>query len=174
MRSSAARDERWRTAGTLAAVIFSLVVAGCAEGPPPAACRSDVVTAFRRLQGWPYRRESVVAGSGRAQRASRQISEFLPPDRLRVVEDNGVPGYAQYERIEIGARKWSRQGGRLYELDREEGGDIAAWLGWNAPRDEAFACLGRVEFKGRIYIGYQAPARAFHVSDDSRIEPPAR
>jgi hypothetical protein len=96
---------------SLATAIFALVYAGCS--PASADCRDEVVAAFERLttSGQPYRMEATTVISD--HQTSRETSEFVPPDRMRVVTNNGVPdrGPVETTRIRMGQRAWSNEGG---------------------------------------------------------------
>jgi len=145
---------------TLAVAICTLVCAGCAE--TPATCREEVVAAFERLRtsDRPYRKETVIVVSD--QQTYHAIAEFLPPDRMREISNNGVPGYGTVEVIRVGPRAWSNERGwREWDpgLAQEiygAGMDFSALPDRAVPADTAFECLGRVEFKGTAHVGYRA------------------
>jgi len=151
---------------TLAAVTFSLLCAGCAE--TPTNCRDEVSAAFERLRssGRPYRKETVVVVSD--QHTYHATAEYLPPDRMREITNNGVPGYGTVEVIRVGARAWDRElskGWRWREWEpglaqeiygHGAGMDVSVWPDRAVPEKAVFECLGRAEFKGTAYIGYRS------------------
>ncbi len=71
------------------------------------------MAAFERLttSGRPYRMETTTVISD--HQTSRETSEFVPPDRMRVITNEGVPdhGPAETIRIRMGQRAWSNDGG---------------------------------------------------------------
>src|SRR5262245_7166935 len=105
MQASVAWKARHRAAGAL--VIFFLLGAGCSEAPPPAQCQDEVMAAFKRLQtpGVPYRKETVRVYNGQVE--FRMKSEFMPPDRRRIITYPSDPQYTS-ETIYIGERIWGR------------------------------------------------------------------
>jgi hypothetical protein len=124
-------------------------------------CRDEVAAAFERLRtlGRPYRKEvtSVISD----QQTYHETSEFVPPDRMRKITNNGVAGNGSDETIRVGPRAWSNSGG----------GWPWAWREWDAslvqrmaPRqppvisvDAAFECLGKIELEDTAYLGYRTP-----------------
>jgi len=158
MRASAARNARHRAARAL--VVFSLLGAGCSEAPPSAHCRDEVMAAFKRLEtpGLAYRMETVRVYNGEAE--FHMTSEFLPPDRRRYITYTSDPSYAS-EAIEIGERTWGRwRNGEWSEVKAK-----SVIVLTRDAKDEAFACLGPVEFNGKAYVGYRARAAESFVRD---------
>jgi len=157
MRARAAWNARRRAAGAL--VVFSLLGAGCSEAPP--RCQNEVKAAFKQLEtpGLPYRKETVRVYNGLAE--FHMTYEFFPPDRRRYITYNTDPFYTS-EAIEIGERTWARS------LPQKEWSEVKAKdvrIVIRDSKDEAFACLGRVEFNGKAYIGYRARAAESFVLD---------
>ena len=146
---------------TLVVAAFSLLCAGCNEAP--VNCRGEVAAAFERLRtsGQPYRKETVtVVGD---HRTFHETSEFLPPDRMRQITSNGIPGYGTVETIRVGARAWSKEkeGWQEWEpglaqLIYSAGMDFSTRPDRAVPAHTVFECLGRVEFQGTAYLGYRA------------------
>jgi hypothetical protein len=159
---------------TLAVGTFALLCAGCTKAS--ANCRDEVAAAFERLRtsGRPYRKETTWVFSGR--RTSHEMSEFVPPDRMRVAIDGG-PSYLPSETIRVGQRAWTRgwpwgwrewdPGPRMIaRMERIPAYDVPErWqilFGWRKeftvthvpllqdpapiPADDAFECLGKIEF----------------------------
>src|SRR5215467_6881488 len=95
--------------------------AGQASGVPEPAqekradaqadCRDEIAAAFERLKasGRPYRKEVTFVVGG--QQPFHGTVEFLPPDRMREITNNGVPGYGTVETIRVGQRAWLNSGG---------------------------------------------------------------
>jgi len=166
MRVSVAWNARHRAAGAL--VVLALLGAGCSEEAVLPGCQGEVVAAFKRLKtsGRPYRKVTVMAVNGQGD--FRQTFEFIPPDRRRQVTDNGVPGYGPVETIQVGARTWFRQShanGGWSDWERSEIALTAGPVRKDVAGDEeVFACLGEVEFSGKIYIGYSARVRTVFFS----------
>jgi hypothetical protein len=148
---------------TLVVATVTLLCAGCTE--TPANCRDEVAAAFERLRtsGRPYRKDTTFVVSD--QQTYHEIAEFLPPDRMRQITNNGFPGHGTVEYIWVGARawsKWSNERGRREwepsELAQDihgAGMDSSTWPDRAVPANAEFECLGRVEFKGTAYIGYR-------------------
>ena len=160
MRASAVWNTRHRTARTL--VVFSLLGAGCSEAPPPAHCQDEVKAAFKRLEtpGLPYRKETVRVYNGQAE--FHMMYEFLPPDRRRYTTYSNDPSYTS-ETIEIGERTWSRWLHQNRGWSEVTAKSVVILI--QDSKDEAFACLGPVEFSGKTYIGYRARAAESFVLD---------
>jgi len=143
----------------MAVAVFILLSAGLEA---PASCRDQVAAAFERLRisMRPYRKETTIVVS--PQQTFHQVAEFLPPDRLREITNNGAPGYGTSEVIRIGPRAWSNERGwREWEpgLAQEIYGEAMDFLSLPdraVPANLAFECLERVVFKGAVYIGYRA------------------
>lgn len=116
---------------TLAAATFALLCV--ARTGALADCRDEVAAAFERLKtsGRPYRMETASIISD--QQTSHKTSEFVPPDRMRVVTSNGVPGYSPDETIRVGQRAWLN----------ENGGWPWGWREWDPRPAEDF--LARME-----------------------------
>jgi hypothetical protein len=156
-----------------------------------ADCRDEVAAAFERLKtsGRPYRKEIIfVASDGLTFHGT---AEFLPPDRMREITNNGVAGYGTNETIRVGQRAWSNTGGWPWDSRWPWG-----WREWDAwmmqairergrppaladspiPANVEFECLGRVEFEGSAYIGYRDRARwpSAVVSEGSPSQEPLR
>src|SRR5262245_2564198 len=162
MRTRAALNARDHTAGALvifSLLIFSLLGAGCSDAPPH--CRDEVKAAFKRLEtpGLPYRQETVRVYNGQAE--FHMTHEFFPPDRRRYITYNTDPFYAS-EVIEIGQRTWARSPPKR-EWSEVKEKDVLIVI--RDSKDQAFACLGRVEFNGKAYIGYRARAAESFVLD---------
>src|SRR5215472_10642100 len=146
---------------TLAVATFSLLCAACSD--TPASCGAKVAAAFERLRtsDRPYRKETIFVVND--HQTFHEIVEFVPPDRMRQITNNGVPGYGRVETIRIGERAWSNEGERWSQwepglAENIYGVDTRSWPPAPAvPTDTAFECLGRVEFKGTTYIGYRQP-----------------
>jgi hypothetical protein len=150
---------------------FCLLSAGCTE--PPKNCWNAVAAAFERLRtsGRPYRKETILGD----HQTLHVISEFLPPDRMRMIEIHDTPGDGTVETIQIGSRAWTNKGGSWREfeptLDAVEmitrTGSVKYMYSDQGPTDPAhrhgqpslashtFECLGKVAFKGRMYNGYR-------------------
>src|SRR5215467_3006332 len=160
MRASAAWIRRHRAGGVL--VLLSLLGAGCSEAPPSAHCQDEVMAAFKRLEtpGLPYRRETLRVYNGQAE--FHMTYEFLPPDRRRYITYNTDPFYTS-EAIEIGERTWSRSPRQNEEWSEVRAKSVLILV--QDSKDEAFACLGPVEFRGKTYIGYRARAPESFVVD---------
>ena len=148
-------------ANRLAAVIFSLLCSGCAQ--TPSQCRDEVAAAFERLRtsARPYRKETVYIVSER--QTFRETAEFVPPDRMRKITNNGAPGYGTVETIRIGERVWSNEYGRwrkwepgLAEEIYGEGMDFSPWPDRAVSPNAKLECLGWVIFHGTVYTGYRA------------------
>jgi hypothetical protein len=58
--------------------------------------------------GRPYRKEVTFVVGG--QQHFHGTVEFLPPDRMREITNNGVPGYGTVETIRVGQRAWLNSG----------------------------------------------------------------
>ena len=86
--------------------------------------------------------------------------EFLPPDRRRYITYNSDPSYTS-EIIEIGERTWGRFLRQNAGWSEVKAKDVLI----TDAKDEPFACLGRVEFNGKAYIGYRARAAESFVLD---------
>src|SRR5215467_5999134 len=159
MRARAAWNARHRAAGAL--VIFSFLGAGCSETLPH--CRDEVKAAFKRLEtpGLPYRKETVRVYNGQAE--FHMTYEFFPPDRRRYITYNTDPFYTS-EIIEIGERTWARSPHQK-EWSEVKADAKAVRIVIRDTKEEAFACLGRVEFNGKAYIGYRARAAESFVLD---------
>jgi hypothetical protein len=147
----------------LAAATFALLCGVCTEAS--ADCRDEVVAAFERLRnsGRPYRKEVTWVISD--QQTSHATLEFLPPDRMREITTNGVPGYGAFQTIRVGQRAWTKMGiwpwswrewdpGSM-QTALEKGKDFSALSDHPIPADAVFACLGRVEYRGTAYLGYR-------------------
>lgn len=157
---SNATTARQRAMRALAAVTLYLLCAGCTEGP--ANCRGEVEAAFERLRtsDRAYRKETIYIVSD--DQTFHETAEFLQPDRMRAITNNGVPGYGTVEVIRIGPRAWSSDGG-WHEWEAGLAQEIyGAGMDFSllpdravplVPVDAVFECLGRVEFKGKAYIG---------------------
>jgi len=160
MRASAVWNTRHRTARTL--VVFSLLGAGCSEAPPPAHCQDEVTAAFKGLEtpGLPYRMETVRVYNGQTE--FHMTLEFLPPDRRRYTTYSNDPSYTS-ETIEIGERTWSRWLHQNRGWSEVTAKSVVILI--QDSKDEAFACLGPVEFSGKTYIGYRARAAESFVLD---------
>lgn len=135
-------------------------------------CRDEVAAAFERLKtsGRPYRKEVTFVVSD--QQSFHGTVEFLPPERMREITNNGVPGYGTAETIRVGQRAWLNAGGWpsdsrwpwgwrewnpwLMQMNLEKNKDFTALGDYPIPADAVFECLGRVEFKGAAYLGYRA------------------
>jgi len=157
--------DRQRIVKTLMAAALLLLCAGCTKNPEK--CRDEVAAAFERLRtsGRPYRKETISV-SGR--QTFHEITEFVPPDRMRQFMNNGVPGYENSVTIRIGRRAWSNDNGwrecepglaqEIYGagMDSELLPDRPI-----VPADSVFECLGRVEFNGTMYIGYRSRITKF-------------
>jgi hypothetical protein len=153
--------ERHRRRVNIFAVTFSLLclaptAASVAE--PSTSCRDEVAAAFERLKTLPHRKEETIVVSD--QQTAHEISEFLPPDRIRKIENNGVPGYGTSQTIWVGQRVWSNWTGwpwgwRAWDpfLLRGRGMESADMP---IAADAVFECLGRVEFEGKTYLGYRS------------------
>jgi len=146
---------------TLVVAAFSLLCAGCNEAP--VNCRGEVAAAFERLStsGQPYRKETVIVGGD--HQPFHETSEFLPPDRMRQITNNGIPGDGTVEIIRVGARAWSNEkegwlewGPGLAQLIYSAGMDFSARPDLAVPANTVFECLGRVKFQGTAYLGYRA------------------
>jgi hypothetical protein len=81
---------------------------------------------------------------------------------MRKIENNGVAGYVTVETIRNGPQAWSNEeGGRWREWEHGLAQEIYdAGMDFSlpdpaVPANAAFECLDRVEFKGRMYIGYR-------------------
>ena len=146
------------------ALAFSLL---CAVSTDVSAdCRDEVAAAFEHLRtsGRPYRKEVTWVIS--EQQTSTTTVEFLPPDRMREITSNGVPGYGAIETIRVGPRAWTKLGlwpwswrewePGLVQTTLEERKDFSALSDRPIAADAVFECLGRVEFKGAAYLGYRA------------------
>jgi len=162
MRARAAWNARHRAAGALvifSLLIFSLLGAGCSEAPPH--CQDEVKAAFKRLEtpGLPYRQETVRIYNGQAE--FHMTHEFFPPDRRRYITYNTDPFYTS-EAIKIGERTWARSPPQK-EWSEVKAKDVLIVI--RDSKDEAFACLGRIEFNGKAYIGYRARAAESFVLD---------
>jgi hypothetical protein len=131
-------------------------------------CRDEVAAAFERLRtsGLAYRKETIYVVSD--QQTFHETSEFLPPDRMRQITTNGVPSYGTVETVRVGPRAWSNERASPYVKEEwhewepglaEEiysaGMDFSARPDRAVPVDTAFECLGRVELKGKVHIGYR-------------------
>jgi hypothetical protein len=128
----AAADRR-HAMKTLAVATAALLCAACTEAL--ADCRDEVAAAFERLKtsGRPYRMETASVISG--QQTSHKTSEFVPPDRMRVVMSNGVPGYSPDETIQVGQRAWLN----------EDGGWPWGWREWDPrPADDLLARMEKI------------------------------
>ena len=160
-----AAPDRQRAVKTLAVATFALLCAACTEAS--ADCRDDVAAAFERLRtsGRPYRKE--VTSDVSDQQTVRGTAEFLPPDRMREITNNGVAGYGTVETIRVGTRAWLNSvagwpwGCREWDpvfiqMIFEAGKDLSTLPDPVIPADDVFECLGRVEFKGTAYLGYRA------------------
>jgi len=155
---------RRRFAMKILAVAFSFLCGASTE--VSADCRDEVAAAFERLRnsGRPYRKEVTRVISD--QQAFHGTVEFLPPDRMREITSNGVPGYGIVEAIRVGQRAWL--GGGIWpwtwrELDPgtvqmvlEQGKDFSTLSDQPIAADAVFECLGRVEYEGTAYLGYRA------------------
>ena len=160
MRASAAWNARHRAGAFL---VFSLLGAGCSEAPPPARCQDEVMAAFKRLEmpGLSYRMETVRVYNGQAE--FHMMYEFLPPDRRRYITYNSDPSYTS-EIIEIGERTWARSPPQK-EWSEVKADAKEVRIVIRDTKEEAFACLGRVEFNAKAYIGYRARAAESFVLD---------
>ena len=120
------------------------------------------MAAFKRLEtpGLAYRMETVRVYNGEAE--FHMTSEFLPPDRRRYITYTSDPSYAS-EAIEIGERTWSRSPRQNEEWSEVRAKSILILI--QDSKDEAFACLGPVEFSGKTYVGYRARAAESFVLD---------
>ena len=120
-------------------------------------CQRDTATAFERMS------KHSIAYNGQTE--FHMTCEFLPPDRKRYITYSTDPSYTS-ETIEIGERTWSRW------LHQNEGwSEVRAksvLILIRDSKDEAFACLGPVEFSGKTYIGYRARAAESFVLDELR------
>jgi hypothetical protein len=134
---------------TLVVAAFSLLCAGCNEAP--ANCRGEVAATFERLRtsGQPYRKERVVGGH-------HETSEFLPPDRMRQITNDGIPGHGTVEIIRVGARAWSKEKDGWHELVPGVAQLFSPRLDLAVPANTVFECLGRVKFQSTAYLGYRA------------------
>jgi hypothetical protein len=153
-----------RAVKMLLVAAFSLLCAVCTEAS--ADCRGEVAAAFERLRasGRPYRKDVTFVVSD--QQTFRGTAEFLPPDRMREITNNGVAGDGTFETIQVGQRAWSSPGGwpwgwrewdpRLMQTIFEKAKDFSTLRDPPIPQDAIFECLGRVEFKGTAYLGYRA------------------
>ena len=159
MRARAAWNACHRAAGVL--VVFSLLGAGCSKAPP-AHCQDEVMAAFKRLEtpGLPFRKETVRVYNGQAE--FHMTYEFLPPDRRRYISYNTNPSYTS-ETIEIGERTWARSPRQSEAWSEVKAKSVTILI--RDSKDEAFACLGRVEYNGKAYIGYRARAAESFVLD---------
>ena len=137
-----------------------------------ADCRDEVRAAFEGLKasGRPYRKEVTFVVGG--QQPFHGTVEFLPPDRMREITNNGVPGYGTVETIRVGQRAWLNSGGwpsdsrwpwgwrewnpSFMQMMLEKNKDFSTLSDQPVPADAVFECLGRVEFKGAVYLGYRA------------------
>jgi hypothetical protein len=148
----------------LAVAILSLLCGVSTE--VSADCRDEVATAFERLRnsGRPYRKELTWVISD--QQTVHGTVEFLPPDRMREITTNGVPGYGAFITIRVGQRAWTKMGlwpwsWREWEPGSmqtalEERKDFSTLSDHPIPADAVFECLGRVEYRGTAYRGYRA------------------
>jgi hypothetical protein len=149
-----AAPDRQRAVKTLAVATFALLCAACTEAS--ADCQDEVAAAFERLttSGRPYRMETTSVISG--QQTSRQTSEFVPPDRMRVVTNNGVPDYGPTETIQDGQRAWLNEGG----------GWPWGWREWDTRLDDALL-RARMEKIPADDVG--ARPRIFRVGKDFAV-----
>jgi hypothetical protein len=148
----------------LAVAILAVLCGACTEAS--ADCRDEVAAAFERLRtsGRPYRKEVTWVISD--QQTFHGTVEFLPPDRMREITTNGVPGYGASETIRVGQWAWS--GARVlpwtwHEWDPgsmqivlEKSKDFSTLSDHPIAAETVFECLGRVAYKGTTYLGYRA------------------
>jgi hypothetical protein len=176
MPASAAWNERQRAAGALAAILLSLLCVCCTQAPTN--CRDRVVASYERLKtsGRPYRKETVVVHE---RQTFHEITEFLPPDRMRKITDYGVRGYETSEMIRVGPRAWSNEGGRwrgwepgLAEEIYGDSMDFSLLPDRIVTRAPDFECLGRIDYRGKRYIGYRVRAHGIVVVIDSSSTEP--
>jgi hypothetical protein len=118
-----------RAVKMLLVAAFSLLCAVCTEAS--ADCRGEVAAAFERLRasGRPYRKDVTFVVSD--QQTFRGTAEFLPPDRMREITNNGVAGDGTFETIQVGQRAWSSPGGWPWgwrEWDPRPADDLLARL----------------------------------------------
>lgn len=127
-------------------------------------CRDEVAAAFERLKtpGRPYREETAVTADGRT---FRETVEFVPPDQMRLSDNFGWIMHGYF--IVIGQRAWANWSPfpwgwreeypdpRFVQMKLRTNDDFAAAP--NVPHP-VYACLGRVEFEGKSYLGYRARA----------------
>jgi hypothetical protein len=158
--------------------LFALVMlAACSQEPAEQApaksapdqsaaahadCRDEVLAAFRQLKtsGRPYREETITTIDGRTY---REAVEFAPPDQVRLSGNIGWLMHAYY--VGIGPRAWANWSpfpwgwseehpdAKLIQMKLAANADAAAVLNVPPP---AYACLGKVEFKGTAYLGYRS------------------
>jgi hypothetical protein len=135
-------------------VVATLLCGVCTE--VSADCRDEVAAAFERLRtsGRPYRKEVTWVISD--QQTSHATVEFLPPDRMREITTNGVPGYWAFETIRVGQRAWSKMGVWPWSWREWDPGSVQTVLEERVPADAVFECLGRVEYRGTAYLGYRS------------------
>jgi hypothetical protein len=136
------------------------------SAPAYGSCQEEVAAAFNRLATFdrPQRRETTMVISN--WQTSRTVVDFVPPDRVREITYNGVPGYKPMQTLRVGLRAWSQ----------DEGFGPWGWRGWSREvarqmaegrtgfdagpvgpfsGDTVFKCLGEVELEGGKYLGYQ-------------------
>jgi hypothetical protein len=140
----------------LAVATFALLCGVCTEAS--AECRDEVAAAFARLRnsGRPYRKEVTWVISD--QQTAHATVEFLPPDRMREITSNGVPGYGAFETIRVGQRAWTKMGlwpWSWREWDPASMPTASEERDHPIPADAVFECLGRVAYRGTAYLGYQ-------------------
>lgn len=140
----------------LAAAAFALLCGVCTGAS--AECRDEVAAAFERLStsGRPYRKEVTWVISD--QQTAHATVEFLPPDRMREITSNGVPGYGAFETIRVGQRAWTKMGllpWQWREWDPASMQTAPEARDHPIPADAVFECLGRVAYRGTAYLGYR-------------------
>lgn len=140
------------------AAIAILVGAALAASPVEAGCKDEVKAAFvkqRTSKGW-----RAVTTSMSAAGVQEQTFEYVPPDRMyrKVV----APGLDEpQETIGVAKWAWSNEGGGWFQMQPHMAQMVSehmrAALNPDPPVTAEYACLGKVTFEGKEYLGYQTP-----------------
>ncbi len=123
--------------------------------PGAHACdgRAEVEAAFVKQHEGPWR--TRILSKSDAGIDQEQIYDYQPPDRMHrtvKVADQTV------ETIGVGRWAWSADGGAWRELDAAYARVVVTHMHAALAPPKAsvdFNCLGKVEFGGKTYLGYQ-------------------
>lgn len=138
--------------------IFAGLVFFFAAAPASAAtnCAADVQAAVTKQHGLAAYRVDV--SSPVKPDGATETIDYIPP--LKMYRRIKAPDQDfEIETIGFGNRAWSREGGGWYELKPHIASMVETHLRATfgaAPKvTSEFACLGKVNFQGKDYVGYQ-------------------